>query len=131
MRQLGIIARRGERERDAVHDRHADVGEQEIEATLLAREQIERLAAVGSGHDLMAVDRERARAKRAERVFVFGYENACHGDSSQRVPATTSRRLTKRTSTSRASVRRRGEAAAKANALARRQRGARGTAVQE
>ena len=104
-RQIRKVARRGERERNAVHERHADVGEQEVEATLLARQQIERLAAVASGFDLAAFARESARTKRAQGVFVFGYENARHGRTrSQRVPASTSRRLTKRTSTSWASV---------------------------
>jgi hypothetical protein len=38
-----VIARRCQRQRDAVHDRHADVGEQQLEGAALARQQIERL----------------------------------------------------------------------------------------
>ena len=62
--QVGIIARRGERQRDAVHDRHADVGEQKIEAPLFAPEHVERIAAVAGGLDLVTVGRQ-ARARTA------------------------------------------------------------------
>ena len=42
-----MVARRSQRQRDAVHDRHADVGEQQIEFSFLAADDVERLAAVG------------------------------------------------------------------------------------
>src|SRR5579863_3851193 len=77
--ELGKIPRGGERKRDSVHDRHADVGEQKVEAPRLAYQQLERVAAVARGRDLVAVACERARTERAERLLVFSYENARHG----------------------------------------------------
>ena len=44
-----MVARGRERERDAVHDRHADVGQQQFERAVLAGEQVERLGAVVGG----------------------------------------------------------------------------------
>ena len=95
--QIGKVARRGKRQRDAVHDRHADVGEQKIETAVFALEQIERVAAVACGLHLVAGARERARAHGAQGFLVFGDQDASHD---QRVPANMSLRLTKRTSTS-------------------------------
>ncbi len=98
--QIGIVARRGERQRDAVHDRHADVGQQKIETAVFALEQIERVAAVTCGFDVVAGGRQaRARTWRITllRLRRSGCEpwSACSGHMSLR--------LRKRTSTSWAS----------------------------
>ena len=73
-----IVARGGERQRDAVHQRHLDVGQQQIEAAVLAREDVERVRAVDGGHHLMAEIGQRARGQRAQRLLVFGDQNARH-----------------------------------------------------
>ena len=74
----GVIARRRERKRNAVHHRHADVGEQQVEATFLAHQRVERLGAVICGHDVMTVLLERATDQVADRLFVVCDQNACH-----------------------------------------------------
>ncbi len=63
--QHRIVARGAERQRNAVHDRHADVGEQKVETPLLAHDQIKRIAAIACGLDLVPVDCQRPRAQRA------------------------------------------------------------------
>jgi hypothetical protein len=63
--QRRIITRGGERQRNAVHDRHANIGEQEIETPLLAHHEIERIAAVTGRFDLVTVGRKRPRTKGA------------------------------------------------------------------
>ena len=73
-----MVARGGERQRNAVHHRHADVGEQQLERAALAREHVERLGAVVRGHDLVAVLHQRARHQLADRLFVLGDQNAGH-----------------------------------------------------
>ena len=73
-----MIARGRERQRNAVHDRHADVRQQEIEASIGARDDVERLSSVRCGPDLMTVHCQRPRAKRAQCLLVLGYENTCH-----------------------------------------------------
>ena len=83
-RQIGKVARGGKRQRDAVHDRHADVGEQEIEMSVLALEQIERIAAVACGLDLVAGTRQRARTHGAQGLLVFGDQDASHGQRASR-----------------------------------------------
>ena len=97
-----MVARGRERERDAVHDRHADVGEQELERAFFAHEHIECLGAVVCRHDLVPVLSQRPRDQAADRFLVLGDQNACHLPPHW-IPATRSRRLKKRTSTSRAS----------------------------
>ena len=120
--QRGMIARRRERQRDAVHDRHADVRQQQIEASVRAGDDVERLSSVGCGHDLMAVHCQRARAKRAEWLFVLGYENACHGISA--VCGDQIAAVDKTNDDIACIGGRRCQAGPKANALAWRQRGA-------
>ena len=78
-RELRMIARGRQRERNAVHDRHADIGEQELECAPLARQQIERLGAVVRGRHAVTVHDERTRDEAAQRLFVLGDQNPCHG----------------------------------------------------
>ena len=96
--EFGTLARRGQRKRNAIHHRHADVGEQKIEAAVLGNEKVERRLTVASGLDVVSCCSERPRAKRAKCFLIFGYENTRHAD--QWIDATTSRRLTKRRTTS-------------------------------
>ena len=44
--QRGMVAGSSQRQRNAVHNRHADVGQQQIEPSLLSLDDIERFAAV-------------------------------------------------------------------------------------
>src|SRR5438094_341788 len=74
----GMVARRRECERNAVHDRHADVGEQKLEGAVLAGQEVERLRPVPRGGDLVAVLRQCARDQAADRVLIVGNEDACH-----------------------------------------------------
>jgi hypothetical protein len=74
----GVVARHRERERDAVHHRHANVGQQKVEPAAVADHQIERLGAVGRHEHLMAVLGERPGNEAAQRLFVFGNEDARH-----------------------------------------------------
>ena len=78
-RDLRMVARCRQRQRDAVHDRHADVGQQQFEAAALARQHIERLGAVVRGHHRVAVLCERARDQAAHAFLVLGDQNARHG----------------------------------------------------
>ncbi len=45
-RQIGKIAGRRQRQRDPVHHRHLDIGEQQIECALFAGQDLQRLGAV-------------------------------------------------------------------------------------
>ena len=76
--QRRMVAGGRERQRDAVHDRHPDIGEQKLEGAALAGENIERLGAIIGRRDLVPVLLERAGDEMADRFFVFGDENACH-----------------------------------------------------
>ena len=49
---------------------------------LLTDDDIERLAAVACSLYFVTVCCERTRAEFAQRLLVFGYQNACHGMSS-------------------------------------------------
>ena len=61
--EIGKIARRGERQRDAVHDRHADVGEQKIETSASRASTSSASLPSQAVFDLVAVGRERARTQ--------------------------------------------------------------------
>lgn len=45
------------------------------------RDDIERIAAIACGLDLMTIGRQRARTEFAQRFFVFSYQNARHAMS--------------------------------------------------
>jgi len=81
--ELGIVARCRKRERDAIHDRHADVGEEKIEASALTLQHVERFATVTGSLDVVTNHGQPARAHRAQCLFVFGDQNFGH----QRDPA--------------------------------------------
>jgi len=49
-----MVARGCERERNAVHQRHLDVGQQQVEAAAFAHDDVERVGTVHCGDDLMA-----------------------------------------------------------------------------
>src|SRR5262249_49154050 len=75
---LRMIAGGGERERNAVHHRHANVSQQQVEGALGAHDQLERLGTVIGGDHVMAVERQRARDQRAQPGLVLGNHNARH-----------------------------------------------------
>ena len=77
-RDLRKVARHCERKRDAVHDRHADVGQQEVETTLLAGHHVQRLAPITCCLDLVSVGLEASRTQSTQGFFVFGYQVPCH-----------------------------------------------------
>ena len=79
MVSVGKVARRGERQRDAVHHRHLDVGEQQVEAPLSRDEDFERLGAVLRGRGLMTVHGDRPRHQLAHRLLVVGDQDTGHG----------------------------------------------------
>src|SRR5207245_3133417 len=81
------------RERNAVHDRHLDVGEQEIERAGFADQNLERLRAVLRGYGGVAVHLQRAGNQAAHRLLVVGDQDARH----QAPPDNRSRLLKKRT----------------------------------
>jgi hypothetical protein len=74
-----MLARGRVRQRDAVHDRHADIGQQQLEGAFLPEEHVERLRAVARGRHLVAVLLERARDQATDRFLVLGDQNAGHG----------------------------------------------------
>ena len=74
-----MSARGGVRERDAIHHRHADVAEQQLERAPFAPEHVQRMRAIGCRHDLVAVLSQRARDQAADRFLIVGDQNACHG----------------------------------------------------
>ena len=69
------VARRLVRERDAVHDRHFDVGDEKVEAAVVLRQPIERLDAVAGRLDLVPVELERAAHESPDRIVVFRQQN--------------------------------------------------------
>src|SRR5215831_8686137 len=81
-----MVACRRVRKRDAIHDRHADIGDQQLEGAFFARERVKRLRAVGCGDDVVAVLPERARNQAADRVLVLCDQNARHGHCPMTVP---------------------------------------------
>jgi len=78
-RHLRKVARGRQRQRNPVHDRHLDVGEQEIEAAFLANQNLQCFGAVLRGDRLMPVQRDRARDQLAHGILVVGDQNARHG----------------------------------------------------
>src|SRR5690349_11706617 len=76
------IARRRQRQRNAVHDRHLDVGQQQVEFAALAAEDLQRLGAVLRGDGLVAVHGDGARHQRAHGIFVVGNQDSRHRVSS-------------------------------------------------
>ena len=52
-----IVPRHAQRERDPVHDRHANVSQQKVELPSIACDDIQRIAAIALGLDLMTVGR--------------------------------------------------------------------------
>jgi len=103
-RQIGKIARRRQRQRDAVHHRHLDVGEQQIEGAFVAVEDFQRFGAIFSGDGVMAIHRDGARHQRPHRVFIVGNQYARHSSTvigerdAHMLPLAISRLLKKRTS---------------------------------
>jgi len=73
-----IIARGGERERNAVHQRHPDIGEQQIETALLARDYLERVGPIDRGYHLVPGIGQSTRREGAQRFFVLGKQDARH-----------------------------------------------------
>ena len=72
------IAGGGERQRDAVHDRHLDVGEQQVESAILAGQDLQRLGAVLGSDGLVAVHGDGARHQLAHRILVVGDQDFRH-----------------------------------------------------
>jgi hypothetical protein len=64
--------------RDAIHQRHPDVSEQQIETALLAREYLQRVGPIDRGDYLMPGIRERASGEHAQRLLVLGEQDAGH-----------------------------------------------------
>src|SRR5262245_12748096 len=73
-----VIAGGGERKRDAVHYRHADVAQEQVEGALRAHDELERLGAVTGSDDVVAIERQRARDQRTQPGLVLGDQNARH-----------------------------------------------------
>ena len=84
-RQIGKVARDRERQRDAIHHRHLDVGQQQVEVALLAHEHVEGFGAVGGRHHGVTFLGERALDQHAQRFLVLGDQDACHGRLSGRL----------------------------------------------
>ena len=76
--QVRKIARRRQRQRDAVHDRHLDVGQQQVERAALAGQDVERFGAVLGGDGFVAVHGDGARHQRAHRILVVGDQYPRH-----------------------------------------------------
>src|SRR5215471_3193677 len=72
------VARRRQRQRDAIHDRHLDVGQEQVEFASLAIEDLQRLGAVLRGDGLVAVHGDRARHQRAHGIFIVGDQDSRH-----------------------------------------------------
>ena len=139
-RQIGKIARRRQRQRDPVHHRHLDIGEQQIEGAVFADQDFQRFGAVFGGDDVVAVHGDGARHQRAHGVFIVGDQYARHRRTIFRerdrcgpahvLPPAISRLLKKRMSILRPSGRRRGQPRLEPGAFAGLQHGCSSTAFQ-
>jgi hypothetical protein len=65
-REIGKFLLRRERQRDPVHQRHADIGQQQVEAAVLGDQDVERLGAVRRHQAGVPVHGEPARDQRAQ-----------------------------------------------------------------
>jgi len=74
-RQLRIVSRRVQGKSDAIHDRHLDVREQQVEGPFFASQRFHRFAAVLDRFDGMPVEFKGAFYKTANRFIVFGEKN--------------------------------------------------------
>ena len=96
---LALAAGR-ERQRDAVHDRHLHVGQQQIEFADFAVKRIERRRAVGGFDQLVTILIERTHDEVADGGVVLGDQDSSHYFA----PAMASCAVKKRTITSLASA---------------------------
>ncbi len=76
--KIGELRRGGEGERDAVHQRHADIGQQQVVGAPVALEHLQGLGAVARLGHSMAVDLESPAHEGADRLVVLGDENPRH-----------------------------------------------------
>lgn len=83
--QARIIAADLEGEGDALHHRHDDVGQQQIEAVGIRRRQgLQRQGAALDRDHLLAMDLQRALDEAAHAVVVFRQEDSRHGSAARR-----------------------------------------------
>lgn len=76
--QVGEIALGRQGQRDAVHERHADIGEHQIEAAVGLVEAIEPVTAIAGRDDRMAVDLQPPLEEAPDGLFVIHQEDARH-----------------------------------------------------
>jgi len=77
-RHIGKVAGGGKRQRDAVHDRHLNIGEQQIEGAVFSGQDLQRLGAVLGGNGVVAVHGNGARHQHAHGFFIVGDKHARH-----------------------------------------------------
>ena len=67
-----------EGEGDAVHERHADIGEHQIERPVRLRQPIQSVTAIRRRHDGMTVNFQAPLQETTYRLFVINKENSRH-----------------------------------------------------
>src|SRR5712691_5480248 len=121
--EIAVVAHGGERERDPVHYRHLDVGDEQIEMAADGN-LFERRRAVRRGGDFVTVLGERAREQFSNGRFVFRDHDACQENLRRRQPLAAVGEVAARQEPNEhlaAFGRRRGKPAAKRNFLVSRQ----------